>query len=139
MVFCKVLFFVHWFLHCQALLIYHTFMFQSRAFFSRLSSGTFIIFEGDFSSCSFLYLPPILFLSSPFQTLEENSLSFFKKSESMLFKSIESLNLSREFENYSYLNQSGCTSVSSINDAENFKIVEVSICCFLLSVPFDSL
>ena len=39
----------------------------------------------------------------------------------------ESLNLTRQFENYSYLNQSGCTSVSSINDQENYKIVEVGI------------
>jgi len=37
---------------------------------------------------------------------------------------LESLNLTRQFENYSYLNQSGCTSVSSINDQENYKIVE---------------
>ncbi|XP_065053093.1 unconventional myosin-Ia-like [Rhopilema esculentum] len=37
---------------------------------------------------------------------------------------METLGLKRKFDDYSYLNQSNCTSVPSINDAENFKIVE---------------
>ena len=35
------------------------------------------------------------------------------------------LNLTRQFDDYTYLNHSGCTNVQSINDEANFKIVEV--------------
>eukprot|EP00794_Sanderia_malayensis_P003145 gene3145-3614_t len=40
---------------------------------------------------------------------------------------LESLALTRQFEAYNYLNQSGCNTVPSIDDAKNFKIVEAAM------------
>lgn len=39
----------------------------------------------------------------------------------------ETLHLDHNFDNYRYLNQSGCTSLDSKNDKEDFLVVEVGI------------